>query len=121
MIRSELKRLVEDTVVYDAWKKLNAIGGDIKVSIDGDGVPQLSIDTGDDRCRISTVTRPIEDEDGELGWEFIPTVTNASMKEKIDIQNQGEVGERFKRWASIAEVAEKLFEIEFFPGYYEED
>lgn len=121
MTRSELKKLVQDTVVYDAWKKLSKIGGDIEVSIDRDGVPHLSIDTGDDNCRVRIATRATEDDYGEPGWEFIPTVINASIREPISFENQGEVGARFKRWALIAEVAEKIFEIEFFPGYYEED
>ena len=121
MTRTELHNLLDDTVVYDVYKMLKSIGGDCKCSVDKDMVPHLSIDTGDDQCRIRVSTRAITDNNGEQGWEFIPTVVNASISETIDIDTQGDIRRRFKRWATIAEAAEKLFEIELYPGYYKED
>ena len=121
MTREDIKMYVESLFSDRIDKLVEKAGCDLTVTVKRDLVPTLRLDTYDDYIRVEFDTHEINNSDGYIGYEFIPTVTNAGLNQNMSIEDGEEVEYTFKRWADIAAVAYEIYCTEFWPYEYEEE
>ena len=114
--------LFDDVVmsrIYYAARRANI---DVLTEIDPDGVPHITIDMGNDELNdglsVTIETRPI-DRNGDMGWEFIPTIRNEAYEDSYPTSI--DPVSIYKRWSDIAGIARAIYEFEFYPNDYVED
>lgn len=117
-LESILESELSDFMRY-AWD--NDIEVDMGIRKDryaGEFVPFVKIFTGDDYIKVDVETKYTESQTHEPGFEFVPTINNAGIKDTMDLYNHDEIDDRFKRWAAIAKLANILYCSDFYPLRY---
>lgn len=116
----------EDIIDYIDGHIGSSISNDIRyndcsydVVVSGSMVPTIVFDTNDEYITLKFETRSLIDQNDELiGYEFVPKIqTNPfRIEEWAD-----EAEKKFARWAAIADIAQRIYEIDFYVFEYFED
>ena len=109
--RSEqIKTLLEAILETEIGNTCRSINISYEVQV-ADGEPSISVYTDSEDIRVLVETK----KEGE-SFYFDPYIYNETKRFTVDTSK--EAVETYKKWASIAEVCQKIFEIEFRPEDY---
>ena len=113
----DIRDILEAVISSRTWNVLSEVGADLEIRVGSDLVPELVFTSPDDRFRIRFNTVELVREDGEVGHEFRPTIVNASLNQ----DDAYEAAHKFALWSTMADVAQQIYEIDFYPTDYEID
>lgn len=108
-----------DSTLERVYKLAKDADCNMYTDVDADEfLPTVVISTGDDLMTVEVETREVESDDGEEGYEFIPSIDNGGLVDDMNLDNHDELVERFEKWAKIAKLADALYCTEFYPTRY---
>lgn len=112
--RQDIKDVIESML---PWPRINRAECQVVVSVDSKFVPHIHMD-----CPIGSgmsvefETHKLIDDDGNEGYEFIPTIINSSHRYEVDLDNMHSVVPFYRKQKDAAELAIDIYKIEFFPA-----
>lgn len=115
MTRETMHRQLDNAIASRIYNKLSSIGASYEVRVSKDLTPRITINTNDEWIRVRVSAEGIYDQNETLiGYEFIPTISNAGLNQQLDETNAVDIVNRFSRWAKLADAVKNLYLIEFY-------